>query len=179
MEGVSSNVRPGTSGVPQCTVLRPLLFLIFINDLPESITSSVKVLADNCLVYHSIHSTNDAIQLQGDLDQLGLWVNAWQMTLDLHKCSIMHICNKCNSTKYTINGFPQNCVSGVKYIGAPISSKMSWNDHIDDIVSLELSILVYPSALRCPGATTLTILCLWSKVYWSTHQLQDVLERPH
>ena len=47
----------------------------------------------------------------------------------------MHISNKRNtiSAKYTINGFPLNCVSGVKYLGVSISSKMSWSDHIDDI----------------------------------------------
>ena len=76
MEGVSSNVVPVTSGVPQGTVLGPLLFLAFINDLTECITSSVKLFADDCLVYRTIHSSNSAIQLQEDLAQLGLWVNS-------------------------------------------------------------------------------------------------------
>ena len=70
MEGVSSNVVPVTSGAPQGTVLGQLLFLIFINDLTESITSSVKLFADFCLVHRTIHSSNDAIQLQEDLVQL-------------------------------------------------------------------------------------------------------------
>ena len=135
VEDVSSNVVPVTSGVPQGTVLDPLLFLIFINDLTESISLSVKLLADDCLVYRTIHSSNDAIQLQEDLVQLGLWMNSWQMTLNPHKCTIMYISNKRNTVcaKYTINGFPLNCVSGVKYLGVSISYKMSWSDHIDDI----------------------------------------------
>ena len=88
-------VLPVTSGVPQGTVLGPLLFLMFINELPESITSSVKLFADDCLVYRTIHFTNDAIQLLEDHDHLGLF-----------KCSIMHISNKCSKVcdKYTING---------------------------------------------------------------------------
>ena len=62
-------------------------------------------------------------------------MNSWQMTLNPHKCSTMHISNKRNTVcaKYTINGFPLNCVSGVKYVGVSISSKMSWSNHIDDI----------------------------------------------
>ena len=104
---VSSNVVPVSFGVPQGTVLGPLLFLFSINDLNESITSSVKLFADDCLVYSTIDSSNDAIQLQEDLDQHGLWVNSWQMKLNPHKCFIMRTSKKCNtvSTKYTINGF--------------------------------------------------------------------------
>ena len=64
VEGVSCNVV--TSGVPQDTVTGRLLFFILINDLSESITSSVKLFADDCLVYRTIHSSNDAIQLQED-----------------------------------------------------------------------------------------------------------------
>ena len=74
VEGVSSNVVPVISGVPQVTLLRPLLFPIFINDLTESITSSAKLFSDDCLVHRTIHSSNYAIQLQVDLVQLGLWV---------------------------------------------------------------------------------------------------------
>ena len=59
-----------TSGVPHGAALGPLLFLIFINDLPESITSSVRLFADDCLVHCTIHSSNDAIQLQEDLVNL-------------------------------------------------------------------------------------------------------------
>ena len=82
-----------------------------------SITSSVKLFADDCSACRTIHSSNDAIQLQEDLVQLGLWVNSWQITLCPHKCSIVHISNKHNTVcaKYTINGFPLNYVSGFMY----------------------------------------------------------------
>ena len=103
--------------------------------MTESITSSVKLFAEDCLVYRTIYSSNDAMQLQEHFVQLGLWVNSWQMTINPHKCSVMHIFNKRNTVcaKYIINGFPLNCVSRVMYLGVSISSKMSWSDHIDNI----------------------------------------------
>ena len=71
VEVVPSNVVPVTTGVPQGTVLGQSLFCIFCEDLCKSITLSVKLCADDCLVDH-IHSPNDAIQLQEDLDQFGV-----------------------------------------------------------------------------------------------------------
>ena len=59
----------------------------------------------------------------------------FQMTINPHKCSVMHIFYKRNTVcaKYIINGFPLNCVSRVMYLGVSISSNMSWSDHIDNI----------------------------------------------
>ena len=134
MNGVPSNLLAVISGGQQGTVLGPLLFLILINDPPENISSSVKFFADDCLIYRTIHSPNNAIQLQ-DLDQQGLWVNVWQRNLRLHRCPVMCVSNKQStlSTKYTINGIAINCALTVKYLGASISSKMSWSDHIGNI----------------------------------------------
>ena len=115
-------------------ILGPLLFLFVINDLSESISSSATLFAEDCLVYPSIHSPNDAIQQHEDLDQLGLWINAWQITLNLNECSvIIFLAIEPRSTKHTINWFTLNWVPGVKYLGASIHSMMSWSDRIDDI----------------------------------------------
>ena len=81
---MSSSVVPVTSDVSHGTVLRRLLFPFFVNDLSESITSSAKLFADGCLDYSTILFTNNAIQLQEDLDQPGLLVNAWKMNLSPH-----------------------------------------------------------------------------------------------
>ena len=73
LDGKSSSAAPVTSGVPQGTVLGPLLFLVYINDLPSRVSSSVRLFADDCLLYRVIKDHQDADLLQTDLDQLQEW----------------------------------------------------------------------------------------------------------
>ena len=59
LNGSTSNQVPVTSGVPQGTVLGPLLFLVFINDLPDNVSSNVRLFADDCLLYRRINTPED------------------------------------------------------------------------------------------------------------------------
>ena len=70
LEGVMSAEAEVISGVPQGTVLGPLLFLAFNNDLPESTSSDTRLFADDALLYHHTGSSDYAKQLQQDLDVL-------------------------------------------------------------------------------------------------------------
>ena len=80
------------SGVPQGSVLGPLLFQLFINDLPNNIESLVKLYADDVLIMRSITTPNDHQILQNDLTKLALWSTTWQMPFNLAKCE--HLTNK-------------------------------------------------------------------------------------
>ena len=70
MEGATSDTVPVISGVPQGTVIGPLLFLIFINDLPNCVQSRIRLFADDCILYRKIRSIKDTIILQDDLNKL-------------------------------------------------------------------------------------------------------------
>ena len=75
VNGEQSDATEVTSGVPQGTVLAPLLFLCFINDLPNNILSTVRLYADDVMLYASINSIEDCHQLQKDLAILERWAN--------------------------------------------------------------------------------------------------------
>jgi hypothetical protein len=97
LEGTVSKQVPVLSGVPQGTVLGPLLFLAYINDMPETATSSEIILfADDSLLYHTINNQTDSDLLQRDLTTLEDSENKWQMSFNVKK---MH-CHQ-NSTKKT------------------------------------------------------------------------------
>ena len=75
VNGESSTKEKVTSGVPQGTVLGPLLFLIYIDDLPDRVKSQIRLFADDSYLYRTINNPQDTVQLQQDLDELTKWEN--------------------------------------------------------------------------------------------------------
>ena len=90
---------PETCGVPQGTVLGRLLFLIYINDLPDRVKSQIRLFADDLYLYRTISSPHDTAQLQKDLDSLTKWENEWSMEFHPDKCKLLHITNKLKPIK--------------------------------------------------------------------------------
>jgi len=83
-----------TSGVPQGSVLGPILFLISINDLHGGIVNCILKFADDTKVFAKISSAYDAISLQKDLDKLFQWAREWQMEFNMKKCKVMNMGKK-------------------------------------------------------------------------------------
>ena len=112
LEGMSSDSKPVTSGVPQGTVLGPLLFLIYINDLPNCVNSStIRLFADDCLIYKEIHSQHDTEDLQADLDALQTWERRWLMSFHPQKCKLLRI------TRKHLQSPPSTTSTGIMCIG--------------------------------------------------------------
>ena len=92
--GTTSSLADVISGVPQGTVMGPLLFLTYINDLPEYTESDARLFADDCLLYRRINTQADADSLQKDLSSLQHWEQLWQMEFHPQKCTVIHVTNK-------------------------------------------------------------------------------------
>lgn len=92
LEGCRSSQADVISGVPQGTVLGPLSFLAYINDLSDVVKSSdARLFADDCLLYKQIKNEEDAALLQEDLTALEDWEQKWQMKFYPQKCTVLQI----------------------------------------------------------------------------------------
>lgn len=133
----SSSLTPVLSGVPQGTVLGPLLFLIYINDLPCNISSHIRLFADDCVVYRAINNPSDHSILQCDLTRIQNWCNTWLMSLNVTKTVLMSIHRRQHHVvyNYSINNNQITTVDSFKYLGVYISRDLTWTCHINHIIN--------------------------------------------
>jgi hypothetical protein len=140
LEGESSQQVTVDSGVPQGTVLGPILFLCHIYDLPNAVKSSVRLFADDCLLYREINSQNDHNKLQKDLENLEKWAENWGMRFNATKCYIMSIKKKTHKF-YQLGGHILEQVDSNPYLGLQISEDLKWSTHISNITKKANSII--------------------------------------
>ena len=128
VDGSRSERAAVASGVPQGTVLGPL----YIAYLPREILSSVRLFADDCLLYRAISSREGAEILQRALNSLYAWGQRWGMFFNVKKCNVMHITrSRSPITKfYTLGGQILEQVNQTKYLGVMLSDELNWSPHI-------------------------------------------------
>ena len=138
IKGHSSTYVHVDSGVPQGTVLGPLMFLLYINDITSNISSCIRLFADDCVLYRVIQSEQDHHHLQQDLIYgIIKWTKHWQMSLNIDKCVIL-TCSRSTSPPeyhYNIDNTMLNRTSQHQYLGVLFHSQMSFSTHINNIAS--------------------------------------------
>ena len=114
------------SGVPQGSVLGPLLFIIFINDLDDSVTmiDVVKKFADDTKVGQVMVTEEDRLKLQSALDALSDWAGTWGMSFNVKKCKIMHLGNKNPKHLFSMGGETLGSTEEEKDIGVTVTSNL-------------------------------------------------------
>ena len=145
VNGVHSSYVEVASRVPQGSVLGPMLFLLYINDIDNAITSHIKLFADDSFLYGNIHNQNDQVILQNDLDTIFSWAEKWLMGLNINKCSVLSITLKRNSIflGYYMLGAMLMRVTNHDYLGVTISGDLNGLRHVKKILIRPAEPLVY------------------------------------
>ena len=136
VDGESSGEAMVISVVPQGTVLVPLMFILYINDIDNETSSSIRLFADDCLLYRTISCTRDASELQRDLKQMCRWPDLWQMNFNATKCHVLSVTKKTQPLMfpYTIGGQQLQYVTHHPYLVIELADNLSWGPHLDKMI---------------------------------------------
>ena len=132
VENDFSNHAQVLSGIPQGSILGPILFTIFINDISDGIESVCRVFADDTKVFNSVHN---AQILQNDINKLVTWTKLWELHFNIDKCKVMHLGRSNNNFDYTMvdctdtNKTISACTEE-KDLGVLFDQQLSFKNHI-------------------------------------------------
>ena len=179
-----------SSGVPQGSILGPLLFILYINDISSVVNARAKIFADDVTLYATIQSNEDCEVLQADLDSISHWCNLWQKKLNPSKCEALCITNKHSPTSfdYQINGCSLKWSSYVKYLGVHLNSRLTWNNHCAFVAAkagkatkllnlLHQHLFVCSPVTKCRAFCSLVIPILeYASQVWNPHTQKNICQ---
>lgn len=136
VEHCYSSWTPVLSGVPQGSVLGPILFILFIDDIGMVCSGTVthKLFADDLKLFSVINTSQDHISLQSTLDRLHEWCGIWQLTINSSKCYSLHLGKNNVQNTYFINGCQIAASQVVTDLGVEIDADLNFDAHINKIV---------------------------------------------
>jgi hypothetical protein len=146
INGQTSEWQRTTAGVPQGSILGPLLFLVFINDITNNIESDIHLFADDTSLMDIIENhVMSYAKLNRDLNRLSTWATKWMVTFNATKTVYLQVTRKLNPAPKPIlrlNGVVINEVETHKHLGLTFNTTLTWSDHINELVT---------KASRCIG----------------------------
>ena len=129
------------SGVPQGSVLGPLLFLVYVNDMDCGLEANISKFADDTKIFHEVSSLEDCEMLQTCLDKLKEWSETWQMQFNASKCKVLHFGKKNKEHSYKIGEAILETSDTEKDLGVYVQSNLKPDKHIDEAVKKANQIL--------------------------------------
>jgi len=135
LNGQFSDWRDVLSGVPQGSVLGPLLFLIYINDTDESVGGKILKFVNDTKIYHKIRFDDDIANLQFYLCNLVSWSEKWQMLFNAEKCKVVHFGFNNRKAHYFMDGVNLEHVTEETDLGVIISEDLKWEKQCSSAVS--------------------------------------------
>ena len=173
------------SGIPQGSVLGPILFVIFINDLPDVVACTAKIFADDTKIYQAIKKPEDAARLQQDLNRLAEWSDRWQLHFNMTKCKTLHMGSHNPRNVYDLNGEPLDSTPEEKDLGVIIDEGLKFHQHVAKAVSKASRMLgLVKHTFTCLDRTTVPLLFStmvrphleYGNLIWSPRYRRDRLE---
>ena len=141
--GVESEIKYVKSGVPQGSVLGPLLFVLFINDLPEGVKSGLKLFADDLKLMANANIFTD---IQEDIRLLEEWQNLWLLNFNPSKCKVLHINKNSNPlNRYYLDEVELKSVNTERDLGVLTSNSFTWNENINNAINKANSTIAWIS----------------------------------
>ena len=124
VDGEVSSWKPVLSGVPQASVLGPILFLIYINDLEEGVTGNILKFADDTKLFRQTKYIGDKQKRQDDIGKLVRWSDIWQMLFHFGKCKCLQTGPGNTCMNYEMGGIILNKTVKEKYLGVSMNANM-------------------------------------------------------
>ena len=119
------------SGVPQGSVIGPLLFLLFINDIPNEIKCNIQLFADDAKIFKTVKNEEDHQDFAKDLDNLENWARLWQMRFNVGKCKVLHLGRKNPHYEYNMGDLTLERATEEKDLGVIIDEKLKFDQHTE------------------------------------------------
>ena len=145
IRGTASQNREVTSGVPQGSVLAPIMFLIYINDLGEDISngSYINMFADDAKIQRKIVNENSCKELQEDINKIKAWSEKWKMEFNVDKCHVVRFgeSSKRPEWQYTLGNENITSADKEKDLGVVMNFKMKREDHINQVTGKMYNLL--------------------------------------
>ena len=141
LNGAKSSWIDVRSGVPQGSVLGPLLFILFVNDLPDTVQCSVQMFADDTKLYLPVKNPSDAGALQADIDAALDWSRKWQLSFNADKCRVLHVGRPRNQQTYSMGDSLLEATDSERDLGVQVDIDLKFREHAATAVAKASQIL--------------------------------------